>query len=198
MSQFEFDPETYLDLMEAEVPDYRRLQAAVAEATEGVGLAVTHLLELGTGTGETLAAVLARHSGAAALGLDKSPDMLEAARRRFEGQPVELRVAQLTDPLPRGPFDLVVSALAVHHLSGAEKATLFARVAGVLAPGGRFVLGDVIVPVDPADAVTPLTPDHDRPDTVADQLAWLGAAGFETTVEWRARDLVVLRADRSG
>ena len=195
MSQFEFDPETYLDLMETEVPDYRRLQEAVAEATEGVGVPVTRLLELGTGTGETLAAVLPRHPGAAALGLDKSPDMLTAARRRFEGRPVELRAAQLTDPLPPGAFELVVSALAVHHLSGAEKAALFARVAGALAPGGRFVLGDVIVPLDPTDAVTPLTPDHDRPDTVADQLAWLGAAGFETTVVWQARDLVVLRAD---
>ncbi len=31
---------------------------------------------------------------------------------------VELRVAELTDPLPDGPFDLVVSALAIHHLEG--------------------------------------------------------------------------------
>ncbi len=66
----------------------------------------------------------------------------------------------------------------------------------MLAPGGRFVLGDVIVPEDPADAATPLTSDHDRPDTVADQLDWLAAAGFEATVVWRAGDLVVLGAER--
>jgi tRNA (cmo5U34)-methyltransferase len=194
VSQFHFDPETYLDLIEAEVPAYRRLQAEVAEATEGV--AAASILDLGTGTGETLAAVLARHLGSRALGLDEDPHMLDAARPRFEDESVELRRAQLADPLPDGPFDLVVSALAVHHLSGAEKATLFGRVAGALRPGGRFVLGDVVVPEDAADAVTPLSPDYDRPDTVADQLTWLAAAGFEATVAWRAGDLAVLRADR--
>jgi tRNA (cmo5U34)-methyltransferase len=196
VSQFHFDPETYLDLMEVEVPAYRRLQATVAEATEGV--AAASILDLGTGTGETLAAVLARHPRSSALGLDEDPHMLDAARPRFDGRPVELRRAQLADPLPEGPFDLVVSALAVHHLSGAEKVTLFGRVAGALRPGGRFVLGDVVVPENAADAVTPLSPDYDRPDTVADQLAWLAAAGFEVTVMWQAGDLAVLRADRPG
>jgi tRNA (cmo5U34)-methyltransferase len=194
VSQFHFDPETYLDLIEAEVPAYRRLQAEVAEATEGV--AAASILDLGTGTGETLAAVLAHHPGSRALGLDEDPHMLDAARPRFADQSVELRRAQLADPLPVGPFDLVVSALAVHHLSGAAKATLFRRVAGALRPGGRFVLGDVVVPEDAADAVTPLSPDYDRPDTVADQLTWLAAAGFEATVVWRAGDLAVLRANR--
>jgi tRNA (cmo5U34)-methyltransferase len=156
---------------------------------------VTRLLDLGTGTGETLAAVLARHPGAGALALDKHAGMLEAARRRFAGQRVEFREAQLTEPLPPGPFDLVVSALAVHHLWAAEKAALFARIAEALAPGGRFVLGDVVVPEDPANAVTPLTSDHDRPDTAADQLNWLAAAGFEATVVWRPGDLVVLCAE---
>ena len=52
--------------------------------------------------------------------------------------------------MPEGPFDLVASALAVHHLHDVDKAELFGRVRGVLAPGGLFVLGDVVVPIDPA------------------------------------------------
>jgi len=66
----------------------------------------------------------------------------------------------------------------------------------VLRPGGGFVLGDVVIPVDAGDAVTPATSDHDRPSTVADQLRWLAEAGFEASVVWSERDLVVLRADR--
>jgi tRNA (cmo5U34)-methyltransferase len=198
VSQFHFDPATYPDLMRAEVPAYGRLQEAVAAASDGVP--VSSVLDLGTGTGETLAAVLGRHGGAAAVGIDKSEAMLDAARTRLEGfhLPVELRVAPLTDPLPEGPFDLVVSALAVHHLEGPDKSALFARVAGILRPGGRFVLGDVVVPVDPADAVTPLTPDHDRPATLAEQLAWLADAGLDAAPTWSERDLVVVRADRCG
>ncbi len=194
MSQFAFDPATYLDLMREELPAYDRLQAAVASASEGV--AVSSVLDLGTGTGETLTAILRRHRGAAAIGIDKDEAMLDAARTRLEGFPVELRVAELTEPLPVGPFDLVVSALAIHHVDGPGKAALFARVARALRPGGRFVLGDVVVPVDPADAVTPLTPDHDRPSTLAHQLRWLADAGLDVAPTWSERDLVVVRADR--
>ncbi len=193
MSQFHFDPSTYLDMMRAEVPAYGRLQEAVADAAASGGPAVVRVLDLGTGTGETLAAVLERHPGARAVGLDKSAPMLDAARTRLAVLPVELTVAELTDPLPPGPFDLVVSALAVHHLDGSEKADLFARVAQVLRPGGRFVLGDVVVP---DDAVTPLTSDHDRPSTVADQLRGLADAGLDAATVWSERDLVVFRADR--
>ena len=194
MSQSGFDPATYLDVMRAEVPAYARLQEAVAEASEG--MTVTRVLDLGTGTGETLAAVLERHGGAAAVGIDKNEAMLDAARARLRGLAVELVVAQLTDPLPPGPFDLVVSALAVHHLEGPDKAALFARVRGVLRPGGRFVLGDVVIPVDPADAVTPVTGAHDRPSTLAEQLGWLADAGFDAAGVWAERDLVVVCADR--
>jgi tRNA (cmo5U34)-methyltransferase len=202
MSQFHFDPDTYLNLIRAEVPAYDRLQEAVAAATEGI--TVSRVLDLGTGTGLTLAVVLARHPGARAVGIDESAAMLEVARAHFglsavgdggRGE-VELRVADLADPLPAGPFDLVVSALAVHHLDGAGKADLFRRVAAVVGPPGRFVLGDVVVPDDPADAVTPISDDYDRPSHLAEQLSWLDEAGFDAAVVWSERDLAVLRADR--
>jgi hypothetical protein len=59
------------------------------------------------------------------------------------------------------------------------------------------VLADVVVPPDPADAQTSLTPDFDRPSTVAEQLAWLAAAGFEASVVWSEGDLAVVVADRT-
>ena len=194
LSQFHFDPDTYLDLMREEVPAYERLQEATVDACDGT--VVASVLDLGTGTGETLFRVLARHPGATAVGIDESEAMLEVAASRLEGQAVELRVADLADPLPAGPFDLVVSALAVHHLDGPAKATLFGRVAAVLRPGGRFVLGDVVIPTDPADVVTPISDDYDRPSTLADQLEWLADAGLTAAAVWAERDLAVVRADR--
>jgi tRNA (cmo5U34)-methyltransferase len=196
VTQFHFDPATYMDLMREEIPAYERLQEAVAAACAGTPVA--SVLDLGTGTGETLARVLALHPGCRAVGIDESADMLGAAAERLGGEPVELRVADLAGPLPEGPFDLVTSALAVHHLDGPGKASLFARVATVLVPAGRFVLGDVVIPADPADAVTPLSDDFDRPSTLADQLGWLAEAGFESAPVWSERDLVVIRADRGG
>ena len=194
MSQFHFDPDTYMDLMRAEVPAYDRLQEAVAATTEGI--AVSRILDLGTGTGVTLAAVFAFHPNARAVGIDESAGMLQVARANLGESRIDLRVADLADPLPAGRFDLVISALAVHHLDGAGKADLFRRVAAVVRPPGRFVLGDVVVPEDPADAVVPLSDDYDRPSSVAEQLSWLDEAGFDPAVVWSERDLAVLRADR--
>lgn len=188
MAQFHFDPSSYMALMAEEVPAYARLQDEVAAAT--VGLKVARALELGTGTGETARRVLAAHPSAALVGIDASATMLAHA-----GLPgADLRVARLEDPLPGGPFDLVFSALAVHHLDGPGKAELFTRVAAVLAPGARFVLGDVVVPADPADVVTPIDGVYDQPSPVADQLDWLRAAGLDARVAWSERDLAVLVA----
>jgi tRNA (cmo5U34)-methyltransferase len=192
VAQYHWNPDEYLDLVHSEVPDYERLQDEVGRASDGI--AATRLLELGTGTGVTARRVLDRHPGAHLTGIDSSAEML--GRADLPG--ADLRVQDLGDPLPEGPFDLVFSALAVHHLDGAGKAQLFPRVRAVLTPGGRFVLADVVVPEDPADVVTPLDDGFDLPDTVADQLAWLREAGLDASVGWQARDLAVLVADRSG
>jgi tRNA (cmo5U34)-methyltransferase len=189
MGQFHWDPDSYLELMREEVPDYQRLQDQAAAAT---GTGAGRVLELGTGTGETARRVLALNPAAVLVGLDASREMLDEARARLPADRVELRVARLEDPLPEGPFDIVFSALAVHHLDGAGKADLFRRVAAALSPGGRFVLADVVVPDDPADVVTPIDPGYDIPSTVAEQLDWLGAAGLQAAVAWAHRDLAVL------
>ena len=185
--QFAFDPATYMDTVTSEVPAYQHLQDAVAQATAG---AVLRVLDLGTGTGVTARRVLDRHPGAYLTGIDESGGMLEHARRALPA--ADLRVARLKDPLPVGPFDLVVSALAVHHLDGPGKADLFRRAAGTLRPGGRLVIGDVVVPDDPTDVVTPVDGEHDRPSSVGDQLAWLTAAGFHAYSPWSEGDLAVL------
>jgi tRNA (cmo5U34)-methyltransferase len=165
----------------------------VAAASDGV--AAGKFLELGIGTGETALRVLDRHPGARLLGVDSSGEMLEAARAALSGRDVDLRRGRLEDPLPDGPFDLIFSALTVHHLDAAGKADLFTRVARVVRPGGRFVLGDLVVPDDPADAVTPLDADYDLPDPLADQLQWLSEAGFTAHPTWTHGDLAVVAAD---
>ena len=118
--------------------------------------------------------------------------MLARARERLPD--ADLRLQRLEDELPPGPFDLVVSALAVHHLDGSGKQDLFSRVARVLQTGGGFVLGDVVVP--PAGQEGPIHIDWemDKPDSVEDQLAWLRAAGFEAEASDVRVDLAVLRA----
>jgi tRNA (cmo5U34)-methyltransferase len=191
VSQFHFDPGTYLQNIQADIPVFDELQDETARAAEG--LAARDILELGVGTGMTAKRVLAGHPQARFVGIDESEAML--AEADIAG---DLRVSRLEDPLPEGPFDLVVSCLVIHHLDAGGKRDLFKRIANVLRPRGRFVLADVMVPQREEDAVTPTTPGFDRPDPLPDQLEWLREAGFEPETTWTWKDLAVVSADLRG
>jgi tRNA (cmo5U34)-methyltransferase len=193
VTQWQWNPDTYLDEMLAEIPAYPEFQERAAEATSGA--AVRDVLELGIGTGETTRRVLALHPDARLTAIDSSPEMFERAR---EAHPdADLRLSRLEDALPEGPFDLVFSALAVHHLDSAAKRDLFRRVAAVVAPGGRFVLADVVIPDREEDQQIEIDWEMDLPDRADDQLEWLREAGFEAELVWAFKDLAVIRAEAS-
>jgi tRNA (cmo5U34)-methyltransferase len=186
---YHFTPESYLTMMREAVPGYDRLEDETLTAT---GVGAKSVLELGTGTGETARRVLNRHPDAQLIGIDASPGMVKVARASLPADRVKLLVGRLEDPLPGGSFDLVVSALAVHHLEGTGKADLFRRIASRLDPAGRFVLADVVEPVNPSYVVTAIDPEVDHPSKLDEQLAWLEAAGLFPEVTWTHRDLVVI------
>jgi tRNA (cmo5U34)-methyltransferase len=97
----------------------------------------------------------------------------------------EMRLGRIEDPLPDGPWDLVISVLTVHHLDADGKRDLFRRVR---EQSRGLVIGDV-VDVDPERRVTPIDPDYDLPSPAADQAEWCGGE-----VVWEADDLAVIRA----
>jgi tRNA (cmo5U34)-methyltransferase len=117
--------------------------------------------------------------------------MLNRARERLPN--ADLRLGRLEDPLPAGPFDLVVSVLAVHHLDADGKRDLFRRIALVT---DAFVLGDVVVPERPEDAVIEVDGVYDVPSSVPEQLSWLDEAGFDADASYVRPDLAVFVARR--
>lgn len=190
--QWHLDADTYLEMVRSEVPSYERLQATLAEAT--VGVDANRILDLGTGTGVTALEVLSRHPQAVLIGVDSSEEMLSHARFQMPDRTFLLQ--RLEDPLPAGPFDLVVSAFAIHHLDADGKQDLFRRMAEVLSPGGRFVMCDVVIPDHPVEQPVPIEPGVDLPSRVDEQLRWLTNAGLEPEVVFSEDDLAILTADR--
>jgi tRNA (cmo5U34)-methyltransferase len=194
VGQFHDHAEHYLAAMHREVPWYDEAHRALR--TQTLGLEVRRVLDLGTGTGVTLRTVLDAHPGARGVGVDASEEMLAAARALLPAEEADLCAQRLEDALPAGPFDLVVSAFCLHHLPAAEKAGLFARVAERLRPGGRVVVLDVVTPEEPPARPTPIDPALDHPESVAEQLAWLDAAGFGAVrCAWSSGDLAVIAGD---
>ncbi len=170
---------------------YDRAQQEIARAS--ADLEVLRMLDLGVGTGETSRRCLDAHPEAHAVCLDLSQDKLDAAAGVL-GARAELRLGRFQDRLPDGPFELIVSAFALHHVDAAVKADLFPRVAERLSKGGRFVLADVVEPVAPVSEPTPLDRVHSVVSRTDELLDVLCAAGFQPEVRWAEHDLVVIAA----
>ncbi len=175
-AQFHWDPETYLDLIREEVPLFDRLQE---ETIAAIASPPRRVLELGVGTGETSRRLLAAYPEAEVLGLDSSPAMVFHAREAG----IEVQLARMEDPLPDGPWDLVISVLSVHHLSADGKRDLFRRVR---EQARELVIGDVVTATEQR---TPIDPDYDFPEDADELAGWC-----EGEVVWRDGDLAVIRA----
>jgi tRNA (cmo5U34)-methyltransferase len=181
------------------IPGYRQVQdLALRYAT---AMSRTRVLELGCGTAEWAARFIRSHPTATYVGVEFSPKMLEVASRRLEshGTRVELHDQDLNASLPAGPFDLVVSFFAIHHVENKQR--LVEEVFASLVSGGLFLYADITVAADPAlerafqqgwvafmldagldpERIPYVLADHrdnDLAEVSSTQLSYLQAAGF--------------------
>ena len=101
------------------------------------------VLDYGAGTGLLALPLAARVRRV--LAVDASAGMLavlaDKARAGGCANVAGLRADFATDALPAGPFDLVASAMTLHHV--ADVAGLLRKFFALLAPGGRIALADL-------------------------------------------------------
>lgn len=162
MGQFDWTPDIYLKRIRAEIPGYDDLQD---QAVAAIPFPPERVLELGMGTGETTRRLIEAFPDAWVVGLDASPDMVFRARRTYD----DVQLARIEDPLPDGPWDLVISVLSVNQLNDENKQNLFRRVKD---HARALVIGDIFGPGQLDKAVE-----------------WSGGE-----VTWRSGDLAVVRA----
>jgi tRNA (cmo5U34)-methyltransferase len=153
--------------------------------------------------------------------MDISENMLDEAKKRFATRPdTEYVICDYSRSELGGPYDLVCSALSIHHLSPEDKRRLFERICLALKPGGMFVNADQ------ADGETPyfrqryldywndflrsgpLTEAQhaeilkrrdtlDRNEKLSVQLTWLKEAGFsDVDIVYKNRTFIVTVARR--
>jgi SAM-dependent methyltransferase len=165
---------------------------------------VRRVLDLGTGDGRLLALLRIDRPDMSGVGLDFSEPMLEAARKRFAGdERIEILEHDLAGPLPAlGPFDAVVSSMAIHHLEDGRKRSLYAEAFDLLQPGGVFAnFEHVASPTRRLHraffaAIGEPIERADRSDRLADvetQLAWLREIGFDDVdCYWKWLEMALL------
>lgn len=209
----ERDSEDYRALAAVAVPARAELLAAFARLAPFRRGDRARVVELGAGEGVLAALLLELFPRAHVVALDGSASMRAEARRRLErhGGRAAVEPFDLGERTWRARLDgadLVVSSLAVHHLEGPAKRTLYRDVA---ARAGALLVADLVEPPTAAAAELHAAawdrdararaeragapelyerfvsarwnhfrwPDPaDRPSGLFEQLTWLAEAGF--------------------
>jgi tRNA (cmo5U34)-methyltransferase len=187
--QFHFDPNTYLQNIRKEVPDYDDLQDTIAKiATSGK---VKRFLDIGAGTGETALRIIRLSPEAEAVLVEEQEIMVAILHERFSDFRAIISQSDFGHMFPEGPYCVAVSLFAVHHLKGEKKRELFQRIYAALKPNGLWVFGDVYIPSAPSDRKTPINRVHDFPSTMKEVEEWLTEVGFTVSNVWHKHDLAV-------
>lgn len=188
------------------VPHYREMLTSLATDYPD-GFEPVTILDLGVGNGNSSALLHRAFPEADFVLVDASAKMIETCQQRFAGFRHFTFAEKYFQDLHFMPntFDLVVGALSIHHLAGAEKRKLFEDVHLWIKPGGFFSIGDFFV--DPKDEqehkrvlgewerlaraqgsndddwvyLMEHYEKYDFPNSYEDQLQWMVEAGFTDT-----------------
>ena len=200
----------YTAVIERCFPRYREMLAALLDYLPP-GQSPRSVLELGCGTGNLTVLVSGMYPDARLTIVDLSEESLGVCRDRLgENERLELRQADMRGlEFANQSFDLVVSSIAVHHLTAIEKQQAFANIQRWLTPDGWFCLADqfrgatqhiyerhierwreLTLSAGSSEADWEMwmehQRDHDHHDPLPDQIEWLRCAGFESVdCVWR-------------
>jgi cyclopropane fatty-acyl-phospholipid synthase-like methyltransferase len=135
------------------VPDREAQMVLIADLLP-LNKGVSTVIELCCGEGMLAETILSRHPDVRVIGYDGSTAMLENATRQLARfgdrfQPVPFDLADHSWRDREQPVQAVVTSLAVHHLLGIQKQKLFADIYRMLAPGGAFIIADIVKPNHP-------------------------------------------------
>lgn len=121
------------------VPCYDAFYGTAVELVRRLAPARPRVMDLGAGTGLMSAELVARVDVASLTLVDASSAMLAVATQRLAQHAPRAVCADLEEDLPAGSYDVIMSALAIHHLEDAKKRDLYRRIHAQLAPGGVFI-----------------------------------------------------------
>lgn len=158
-------------------------------------------LDLGGGTGLLTSFIIHGFPNAKGTLIDVSEKMMEKAMERFSSNPRInfLKGDYYNDPLP-GQYNLIVSAMSIHHLSDDEKVLLYRRIYDGLENKGVFINADLVKGETENTEINyqimwmdwikkaGLSEEelsgiiermkYDRPSRLGDQMQWLRKIGF--------------------
>ena len=199
------------------IPDFTGFYRAALWAAEIPPLRKSPaILDIGAGTGILSELMVQRYPGAIITLLDISENMLELAKRRFQARAnIHFIIADYSREDFGKEYDIICSALSIHHLTNVNKRGLYRRIFEALNRGGLFINADQVqgesewmhqrnleywdefimhagLPRKEAEAVLSRRDRYDRMEKLSVQLRWLREAGFsDMELVYKNRPFVV-------
>lgn len=187
--------EIYDELVLKMMPFYPEMHREIVESIDKLPDERFRVLELGFGTGTLTWQIFSRFSKVEIFGIDSNRPNIEKALEKLNGKKFEYQVGDFSKLKVDGKFDVIISALAVHHLSPNEKKLLFKQTYDLLNESGRLIIGDIVkskkeegwhkyLVKNMGDEGGARWQNHknngkDKPSTLAEQIKWLKEAGFD-------------------
>jgi tRNA (cmo5U34)-methyltransferase len=214
---FESEAPIFDELIVKLIPEYQAMVEALVGTIPFEAQEPIRVLDLGSGTGTVARVVADRFRRASLTCVDVAPSMIAAAREKLAAHPqTTFIVGDFATAELGGPYDALVSSLALHHLeTPCDKQRMYERLYALLAPSGVLVNADVVLGGDAwlsaryldrwaewmagtvgwDEVQTKWLPKHaaeDRPAPLIDHLDWMRAAGFAAVdVVWKRDNFAV-------
>jgi tRNA (cmo5U34)-methyltransferase len=180
-------------------------------------------IDVGCGTGALSEKLLNARPYVELTCLDMTENMLNLAKERMKDhRNVRYVLSDLYDFEFDGPYDLIVSSLALHHvISDEDKKAVYQRFYHALGPGGSFYNADLVLGSDDEmqqlymkrwtefmgrslprgevdHMVLPRYRQEDSPAKLVDHLRWLSEVGFRSVdVVWKYYNFAVYGGKRA-
>jgi len=185
----------YDELILKMMPFYPEMHKIMIESINKPIDSKFEILELGFGTGTLTYLILRSFPKSDILGIDNNIENIEISQKRLKRfANFRYKVNNIVNYKPKIKFDIIISSLAIHHLTDKEKELFFKRAYELLNPNGRIIIGDIVRSPKAEDwhkylifnlgeegkyrwkihKNNPL----DKPSTLKKQIKWLKEAGF--------------------
>ncbi|MCC5653978.1 class I SAM-dependent methyltransferase [Nostoc sp. XA013] len=137
----------YDNLRRILIPCFDEFYKTAVEIIPSNRQASLKVLDLGAGTGLYSGMVQSVFPNAEFTLLDLAFEMLEKAQLRFSkmGKFPRLLIGNYVEVDLGDSYDLVISALSIHHLPDSNKKLLYQKIYNILNPGGMFVNADQVL-----------------------------------------------------
>ncbi|MBN2545663.1 MAG: class I SAM-dependent methyltransferase [Spirochaetes bacterium] len=192
---------TYDSERKALIPCFDDFYTVIVELAETENIK-PNILDIGAGTGLLTHLMLAKYPKADCSLIDISDEMLLIAKKRFAGcKNIKYINGDYEKYQFTSKFDIIVSALSIHHLSDEGKAGLYKKIYTLLNNNGIFINGDQFL--SPNNETEKLYQKNwlkkidssgladeqkkgaynrmklDKPASINDNIKWLVKAGFK-------------------